>query len=145
MATKMREHACTRRDHRQQQFPSCSTRGKRSIAIDLKQPGAVTRLQPLLRRADILIEQFRPGVMERLGLGVAAVAEINPRLIYCSITGYGQHGPKFRSCRPGHDLNYSGMAEVAGLLSVISGVLDGAPPLPPALLAGYRRRHPIRR
>lgn len=104
-------------------------RGKRSIAIDLKQPGAVQRLHSLLRRADILIEQFRPGVMERLGLGAAALAEINPRLIYCSITGYGQHGPK--SQLAGHDLNY--MAE-AGLLSVISGP-DGAPPLPPALLA----------
>jgi alpha-methylacyl-CoA racemase len=104
-------------------------RGKRSIAIDLKEPGAVARLHGLLRRADILIEQFRPGVMDRLGLGFAAVAAINPRLIYCSITGYGQHGP--RSQLAGHDLNY--MAE-AGLLSVISGA-DGTPPLPPVLLA----------
>ena len=104
-------------------------RGKRSIAIDLKQPGAIARLSPLLQRADILMEQFRPGVMDRLGLGFTATAAINPRLIYCSITGYGQHGPK--SQLAGHDLNY--MAE-AGLLSVISGP-DGAPPLPPALIA----------
>ena len=104
-------------------------RGKRSIAIDLKQPGAVARLHKLVRRADILLEQFRPGVMDRLGLGYEAASAINPRLIYCSITGYGQHGP--RAQLAGHDLNY--MAE-AGLLSVISGG-DGAPPLPPVLLA----------
>ena len=104
-------------------------RGKRSIAIDLKAPGAVARMEKLLRRADILLEQFRPGVMDRLGLGYDAAAAINPRLIYCSITGYGQHGP--RAQLAGHDLNY--MAE-AGLLSVISGP-DGAPSLPPALIA----------
>jgi crotonobetainyl-CoA:carnitine CoA-transferase CaiB-like acyl-CoA transferase len=104
-------------------------RGKRSVAIDLKEPGAVARLGRLLQRADILIEQFRPGVMDRLGLGFDAVAAINPRLIYCSITGYGQHGPK--SQLAGHDLNY--MAE-AGLLSLISGA-DGMLAVPHALIA----------
>jgi crotonobetainyl-CoA:carnitine CoA-transferase CaiB-like acyl-CoA transferase len=69
-------------------------RGKRSIALDLKADGAKERLMPLLRSADVLIEQFRPGVMDRLGLGYAALAAANPRLIYCSITGYGQCGPK---------------------------------------------------
>ena len=79
-------------------------RGKRSIALDLKASGAKARLMPLLRSADVLIEQFRPGVMDRLGLGFTALAAINPQLIYCSITGYGQSGPKSQVAA--HDLNY---------------------------------------
>ena len=66
--------------------------GKRSIAIDLKSPAERERLLPLLREADVLVEQFRPGVMDRLGLGYEALRQINPRLVYCSITGYGQDG-----------------------------------------------------
>src|SRR4029077_19477515 len=67
-------------------------RGKRSVAIDLKEPGAVERLMPLVASADVLVEQFRPGVMDRLGLGYDALSRGHPRLIYCSITGYGQSG-----------------------------------------------------
>ena len=104
-------------------------RGKRSIALDLKVNGARRRLLPLLRSADVLIEQFRPGVMDRLGLGYAALAAINPRLIYCSISGYGQSGPKAQVAA--HDLNY--LAET-GLLHLAAGP-DGAPVVPPALLA----------
>ena len=104
-------------------------RGKRSIALDLKANGARERLMPLLRTADVLIEQFRPGVMDRLGLGYAALAAVNPRLIYCSITGYGQSGPKAQVAA--HDLNY--LAET-GLLHLAAGA-DGAPVLPPALIA----------
>jgi crotonobetainyl-CoA:carnitine CoA-transferase CaiB-like acyl-CoA transferase len=104
-------------------------RGKRSLAIDLKAPGAVARLRPLIEQADVLIEQFRPGVMERLGLGAAALQAINPRLIYCSITGWGQTGPKAHTAA--HDLNY--MAET-GLLCLTGGA-DGAPVLPPVLVA----------
>ena len=104
-------------------------RGKRSIAVDLKANGARARLMPLLRSADVLIEQFRPGVMERLGLGHAALAAVNPRLIYCSITGYGQSGPKAQVAA--HDLNY--LAET-GLLHLAAGA-DGAPVVPPALIA----------
>lgn len=104
-------------------------RGKRSIAIDLKAPGAIGRLTPLIERADVLIEQFRPGVMERLGLGYAAVSVINPRLVYCSISGFGQNGP--RRDMAAHDLNY--MA-IAGLLS-LTGDANGAPVLPPVLVA----------
>ncbi|MGN6463455.1 MAG: CoA transferase, partial [Pseudolabrys sp.] len=85
--------------------------GKRSIAIDLKDPGAVARLTPLLATADVLVEQFRPGVMNRLGLGYDAVRAINPRMIYCSLTGYGQQGD--RSQRAGHDLNYLAESGVA--------------------------------
>ena len=104
-------------------------RGKRSVAIDLKDPGAVDRLRPLIERADIVVEQFRPGVMARLGLGPSQVHAINPRVIYCSITGWGQHGGKSQVA--GHDLNY--MAET-GLLG-LTGDATGAPVLPPILAA----------
>ena len=104
-------------------------RGKRSLAIDLKRPGVVATLRPLIERADILIEQFRPGVMARFGLGADAVRAINPGMIYCSITGWGQSGPK--SGVAAHDLNY--MAET-GLLGLTCGA-DGAPVLPPILAA----------
>lgn len=104
-------------------------RGKRSVQLDLKDPGGRARLRALLERADVLIEQFRPGVMERLGLGPEAVHAINPRVIYCSISGYGQGGPL--AGRAGHDLNY--VAET-GLLGLSRGP-DGAPVLPPALVA----------
>jgi crotonobetainyl-CoA:carnitine CoA-transferase CaiB-like acyl-CoA transferase len=104
-------------------------RSKKSIVLDLKDPAQRGRLMPLIERADVLVEQFRPGVMDRLGLGYPAVAAHNPRIVYCSITGYGQTGPK--ATRAGHDLNYIGDA---GLLSLSSGPLD-APVVPPALIA----------
>ena len=86
-------------------------RNKRAIAIDLKQPEGVAVLLRLCREADVLIEGFRPGVMERLGVGYAAVAKVNPRLVYCSLSGYGQTGP-YRDA-PGHDVNYSAFAGMA--------------------------------
>jgi crotonobetainyl-CoA:carnitine CoA-transferase CaiB-like acyl-CoA transferase len=104
-------------------------RGKRSIAIDLKARDAIERLTPLLESADIVIEQFRPGVMDRLGLGYEALCAINPRIIYCAVTGYGQHGA--RADVAAHDLNY--VSEV-GMLSLTTGA-DGAPVLPAALVA----------
>lgn len=104
-------------------------RGKRSLAIDLKDGDAVARLRPLIECADILVEQFRPGVMGRLGLGYEAVRAINPSIIYCSITGWGQDGTKAQVAA--HDLNY--MAET-GLLGLTGGA-DGAPVLPPLLAA----------
>jgi CoA:oxalate CoA-transferase len=67
--------------------------GKRSLALDLKSPEAIQLVHQLVRQTDILVENFRPGVMERLGLGYEALREINPRLIFCSISGYGQSGP----------------------------------------------------
>lgn len=90
-------------------------RNKRSLALDLKHPEAITIIHKLLNDHDIVVEQFRPGVMERLGLGYQALAAINPRVIYCSITGYGQTGPL--KDRAGHDINYlslSGMASFSG-------------------------------
>ena len=86
-------------------------RNKRSLALDLKQPAALEIIKRLLADHDILLEQFRPGVMERLGLGYEALKAINPRLIYVSITGYGQTGPY--KDRAGHDINYLALAGLA--------------------------------
>jgi crotonobetainyl-CoA:carnitine CoA-transferase CaiB-like acyl-CoA transferase len=102
--------------------------GKRSIAADLKSPEVREQIFSLVREADVLVEQFRPGVMARLGLGYEDLKEINPRLVYCSITGYGQDGPSAQVA--GHDLTY--MAE-SGLLSLSHGV-DGSPTIPPVLV-----------
>jgi crotonobetainyl-CoA:carnitine CoA-transferase CaiB-like acyl-CoA transferase len=104
-------------------------RGKQCRTLDLKTMDGRTVALELARSADVLVEQFRPGVMERLGLGPRALAAANPRLIYCSITGYGQSGP--RADVAGHDLNY--VAE-AGLLAS-TAARDGAPLLPPTQIA----------
>lgn len=104
-------------------------RGKNSVTVDLKTPQAVEQLTPLIEEADIVVEQFRPGVMDRLGLGYEQLSSINPGVIYCSITGYGQSGPRAKAAA--HDLNY--IAET-GLLGLSEGA-DGAPVLPPALIA----------
>lgn len=90
-------------------------RSKRSIALDLKKPGAADIVQRLLADFDILLEQFRPGVMQRLGLGYETLAEVHPELIYCALTGYGQTGPYAN--RAGHDINYlalSGISSYSG-------------------------------
>jgi crotonobetainyl-CoA:carnitine CoA-transferase CaiB-like acyl-CoA transferase len=86
-------------------------RNKRSLALDLKQAEALEIVRELVKDYDIVLEQFRPGVMERLGLGYEALKAINPRLIYVSITGYGQTGPY--KDRAGHDINYLALAGVA--------------------------------
>lgn len=104
-------------------------RGKKSLIADLKDAAARGKIEALLRRADILVEQFRPGVMARLGLGYEAVRAINPRIVYCSISGYGQSGP--RGQEAGHDLNYIGRT---GLLALQPGPPD-RPVVPPALVA----------
>jgi crotonobetainyl-CoA:carnitine CoA-transferase CaiB-like acyl-CoA transferase len=104
-------------------------RGKASLVADLKDGGDREHVRALAAGADVLIEQFRPGVMERLGLGYETLARDNPRLIYCSISGYGQSGE--RVAKAGHDLNY--LAE-AGLLGLTHGA-DGAPVLPQVLAA----------
>lgn len=104
-------------------------RNKRGLTLDLKQAAGREVLQKLVAGADILVESFRPGVMDRLGVGYPALAAINPRLVYCAITGYGQDGPW--AMRAGHDLNYIAQA----------GVLEqtgtaGGPPAIPALQIG---------
>ncbi len=85
-------------------------RNKRSIALDLKNPEAIEVVKQLIMEYDILVEQFRPGVMEQLGLGYEMLKTINPKLIYCSLTGYGQTGP-YRD-RAGHDINYLSVAGI---------------------------------
>lgn len=87
------------------------SRGKRALALDLKTPAAVAAIKELVQQYDVVIEQFRPGVMDRLGLGYQVLRQINPALIYCAITGYGQSGP-YRA-RAGHDINYLALAGVA--------------------------------
>jgi crotonobetainyl-CoA:carnitine CoA-transferase CaiB-like acyl-CoA transferase len=104
-------------------------RGKKSLVLDLKHAADVAKLDPLIARADVLIEQFRPGVMERLGLGYETMRKRNPRIVYCSITGYGQRGP--RADEAGHDLNYIG---ATGLLALNPGSVE-QPIVPPALIA----------
>jgi alpha-methylacyl-CoA racemase len=104
-------------------------RGKTILELDLKAEAGRAALAPLLAEADVLVEQFRPGVMARLGLSHDAVRAVNPRIVYCSITGFGQTGP--RRDRAGHDISY--MAE-SGLLGLTAGS-DGLPILPPVLSA----------
>ena len=98
-------------------------RNKRSLALDLKAVGGRDAFLRLARDADAIVESFRPGVMDKLGIGYALVSELNPGIVYCAITGYGQTGP-YRD-RAGHDINYLGYA----------GVLDqtGAALGPPVL------------
>lgn len=98
---------------------------KRSLALDLKHPEGPALLRALAERADILIEGFRPGVMDRLGVGYEALRAVNPRLIYCAISGYGQTGPL--SQRAGHDLGYLALT---GLLSMGGLSAPGQPAQP---------------
>lgn len=104
-------------------------RGKRSIIVDLKHPRGAALVQALGTRADAFVEGFRPGVAERLGIGPAALHEVNPRLVYGRMTGWGQDGPL--AATAGHDLTY---LAVSGVLSTI-GPADG-PPVPPLNLLG---------
>jgi len=116
-------------------------RGKSGLLLDLKQEADRRRLAPLLARADILVEQFRPGVMAEFGLDYEAVRKLNPRIVYCSISGYGQSGPRAREA--GHDINYIG---ATGLLALQPGPASHPDP-PPALIAdigAYAQAHPPR-
>jgi crotonobetainyl-CoA:carnitine CoA-transferase CaiB-like acyl-CoA transferase len=103
-------------------------RGKRAIAVDLRAQGAAASLLALAPTVDIVLEQFRPGVMDRLGLGYEAWRAANPGIIYCAITGYGQDGP--RAHEAGHDMNYQSLT---GLLALTAGS-DGVPGVPSALV-----------
>jgi alpha-methylacyl-CoA racemase len=94
-------------------------RNKRAIRIDLKQAAGVATLLRLCRQADALVEGFRPGVMQRLGVGYEAVAAANPRIVYCSISGFGQTGP-LRDL-PGHDLNYCALSGVTDQIGNANG------------------------
>src|SRR5690348_11139554 len=88
-------------------------RNKKSFAADLKRPADLKRVKALVRRADVMVHNFRPGVMDRLGLDYETVAELNPRLVYAAITGYGSKGP-WRD-KPGQDLLVQAMSGLAWL------------------------------
>ena len=105
------------------------SRGRRSLVLDLKQPGGVAAALRLVSEADALIEGYRPGVMERLGLGPDVCLERNPRLVYGRMTGWGQEGPLAKAA--GHDINYIALA---GALAPIGR--RGARPTPPLNLVG---------
>jgi alpha-methylacyl-CoA racemase len=96
-------------------------RGKRSIRVDLKTDRGKEVLLRLAGDADVLLESFRPGVLDRLGVGYERLKRVNPRLVYCAITGYGQDGPN--RDRSGHDMNYLGLGGLLGL----TGDADGPP------------------
>jgi alpha-methylacyl-CoA racemase len=105
------------------------TRGRRAIGVDLKAPRGVELVLRMAERADVLLEGFRPGVLERIGLGPEVCLSRNPRLVYGRITGYGQEGPLVHEA--GHDINY---ISVAGALAPIGRRGEG--PLPPLNLLG---------
>src|SRR5437660_10089459 len=103
-------------------------RNKRSMTLNLKSAEGREIFQRMVRQADVVLESFRPGVMDRLGLGYEQLKEANPGIVYCGISGYGQDGP-YR-LRAGHDLNYAGYA---GLLDYNRGP-GGEPAMPPTQL-----------
>ena len=103
-----------------------TNRNKKSYAIDLKQAEGVDTIRCLIAGAQVLVESFRPGVLARLGLGWEQARAINPALIYCSITGYGQEGPL--SQKAGHDINYQCMGGIVG-----QNRIDGSRPSPGAV------------
>jgi crotonobetainyl-CoA:carnitine CoA-transferase CaiB-like acyl-CoA transferase len=105
-------------------------RGKRSLAVDLKTPEGQEILRKLVRHADVVVEQFRPGVMARLGADYDSLAMWNPKLIYCSFSGFGQTGP-YKDL-PGHDINFEALA---GILSVSRNRDDPRPAIPSVPIA----------
>ncbi|MCC6920433.1 MAG: CoA transferase [Alphaproteobacteria bacterium] len=106
-----------------------ASRGKKSIALDLKSPDAIETVLKILEKADALIEGFRPGVMERLGLGPDVVLKRNPKMVYGRMTGWGQTGTIAHSA--GHDLNYISLTGAVGAMG-----RKGQPPAPPLNLVG---------
>jgi alpha-methylacyl-CoA racemase len=106
-------------------------RNKRSIALNLKEPDAQKIFHKLAETADVVVEGFRPGVVDRLGAGYETVRSINPRTVYCSVSGYGQDGPY--SQMAGHDINYISFAGALGLI----GPENGRPAIPLNLIADY--------
>ena len=106
-------------------------RNKRSISLNLKPEKARHIFYQLAERADVIVEGFRPGVVKRLGIDYQTISRINPRIIYCSITGYGQDGP-YRDL-PGHDINYISVGGALGLI----GDRNGQPVIPLNLIADF--------
>jgi alpha-methylacyl-CoA racemase len=111
-------------------FAYSAHRGMRRVHIDLRDTEARDAFLTLAARADVVVESFRPGVVDRLGIGYDAVRARNPRIVYCSTSGYGQSGP--RAQWAGHDLDY---LAVAGYLAMTGPRADGGPPIPGATVA----------
>jgi alpha-methylacyl-CoA racemase len=111
-------------------FAYSGHRGMRRVMVDLKDDGGRDAFFALADDADVVIESFRPGVVDRLGIGYGAVSARNPGIIYCSTSGYGQNGPYAN--RAGHDINY---LAVGGFLAMSTPGVDGAPPIPGATIA----------
>lgn len=107
-------------------------RNKRSIALNLKYPEAREVFYALVADADVVLEGYRPGVAERLGVNYEHLRELNPRIIYCAISGYGQDGP-YR-LHPGHDANYIALA---GVLGLAKRTADGVPAIPPVNVGDF--------
>ena len=118
-------------DERQAMF-SYVNRNKRSLGLNLKTPEGQNILHQLVAGADVLVEGFRPGVMQRLNADYATLNEINPRLVYCSLSGFGQSGP-YRDL-PAHDVNYLAMS---GVLNLVGPTADAPPAIPLNLIADY--------
>src|SRR3990172_5048769 len=106
-------------------------RNKRSLALNMKAPEGQALFKRLAAGADVIVEGFRPGVMKRLGADYEAIRAINPRIVYCSLSGFGQNGP-YRDY-PAHDMNYLSLAGVLGLI----GEPDRKPAIPLNLVADY--------
>jgi len=91
------------------------SRGKRFMSLNLKSAAGRDVLHALVKTADIFVEGFRPGVAEHIGAGYVTLSTLNPRLVYCSITGYGQEGPRARDA--GHDINYIALSGIMAALA----------------------------
>ncbi|MCK9381332.1 MAG: CoA transferase [Sulfuritalea sp.] len=103
-------------------------RNKKSLRLDLKQAAGVEVFLRLAKNADVIFESFRPGVVDKLGIGYQTVREINPRIVYCAITGYGQTGPWAELA--GHDINYLATAGLLDQIGTHDGTTSGAPAIP---------------
>jgi len=108
-----------------------TNRNKRSMTLNMKSPEGQALFRKLAATADVIVEGFRPGVMKRLGADYEAIAKLNPRVVYCSLSGFGQDGPYARY--PAHDMNYLSLAGVLGLI----GEADRKPAIPLNLVADY--------
>ncbi|OGL12098.1 MAG: hypothetical protein A3I17_11220 [Candidatus Rokubacteria bacterium RIFCSPLOWO2_02_FULL_72_37] len=108
-----------------------TNRNKRSMTLNMKAPEGQALFRRLASAADVIVEGFRPGVMKRLGADYEAIARLNPRIVYCSLSGFGQDGPY--SNYPAHDMNYLSLAGVLGLI----GEPDRKPAIPLNLVADY--------
>ena len=111
-------------------FLEITNRNKRSLTVNLKSKGGKEIFFKLARKCDVIIECMRPGVVDRLGIGYSAIKEINPQIVYCSVSGYGQDGP-YRNW-PAHDSSYQG---IAGILNFTPRDSEGVPQLPGILIA----------